>query len=95
MDESPGRSGDKYGLSQSDFYQLYAYGQRYLGGNGTLLLVYPKTATFKAPLDEFAFDGQLKLAAVPFDLFMSAGVETGSAGAQISGHALPKRPVTA
>ncbi|MCD9029914.1 McrC family protein [Luteimonas sp. BDR2-5] len=25
-------SDTKYGLSQADFYQLYAYGQKYLGG---------------------------------------------------------------
>lgn len=68
LDESLGGSRDKYGLSQSDFYQLFAYGQRYLDGEGTLLLVYPMTSTFRSPLEEFAFDGQLRLAVVPFDL---------------------------
>lgn len=68
LDESLGGSRDKYGLSQSDFYQLFAYGQRYLDGEGTLLLVYPKTTAFQSPLDEFVFDGQLRLLVVPFDL---------------------------
>lgn len=68
LDESLAGSRDKYGLSQSDFYQLFAYGQRYLDGEGTLLLVYPMTSTFRSPLEEFAFDGKLRLAVVPFDL---------------------------
>ncbi len=68
LDELLGGNRDKYRLGQSDFYQLFAYGQRYLDGKGTLLLVYPKTATFQAPLDEFAFDGSLRLMVVPFDL---------------------------
>ena len=68
LDESLGGSRDKYGLSQSDFYQLFAYGQRYLEGKGTLLLIYPMTSTFQSPLEEFAFDGHLRLAVVPFDL---------------------------
>ncbi|KFL37227.1 McrC family protein [Arenimonas donghaensis] len=68
LDESFGGNGDKYGLSQSDFYQLFAYGQRYLDGKGTLVLVYPRTATFQAPLDDFVFDAQLRLVVAPFDL---------------------------
>lgn len=68
LDASLDSSRDKYGLAQSDFYQLFAYGQRYLRGQGTMLLVYPKTAAFPAPLREFAFDGQLRLQVVPFDL---------------------------
>ncbi|MES2246538.1 MAG: McrC family protein [Pseudomonadota bacterium] len=32
-----------YGLSQGDFYQLFAYGHRYLDGRGDLFLVYPRT----------------------------------------------------
>ncbi|WP_303748003.1 McrC family protein [Stenotrophomonas pigmentata] len=58
----------KYGLSQADFYQLYAYGQKYLGGTGTLYLFYPKTSRFSTSLPAFHFDGQLQLLVVPFDL---------------------------
>lgn len=34
---------DKYGLSQSDFYQLQAYGLSYLESIGDIILIYPKT----------------------------------------------------
>jgi 5-methylcytosine-specific restriction enzyme subunit McrC len=68
LDESRGGSVEKYGLSQADFYQLYAYGQRYLEGQGTMLLVYPKTSAFQAPLGDFAFSNELRLRVVPFDL---------------------------
>ncbi|GAO96694.1 hypothetical protein PSA5_28270 [Pseudomonas syringae pv. actinidiae] len=36
-----------YGLSQADFYQLFAYGQKYLGGQGDLVLIYPKRGAFQ------------------------------------------------
>lgn len=47
----------KYGLSQSDFYQMYAYGKHYLHGHGNLLLIYPKTDKFDKPLPVFDFPG--------------------------------------
>lgn len=58
----------KYGLSQADFYQLYAYGQKYLSGNGEMLLIYPRTERFSEPLEPFDFAEQLRLWVVPFDL---------------------------
>jgi 5-methylcytosine-specific restriction enzyme subunit McrC len=61
---------DKYGLSQSDFYQLHAYGQSYLDGQGDVVLVYPKTASFDGPLPVFEFptvEG-LRLWVLPFCL---------------------------
>lgn len=64
-------SADKFGLSQSDFYQLYVYGQYYLKGEGSLILIYPMTERFTKPLEEFIFkDGKsnLKLYVVPYDL---------------------------
>jgi len=61
------RSG-KYGLSQSDFYQLYAYGQKYLGGSGSMALIYPQTGQFAKPLKPFHFDAQLSLWVLPFML---------------------------
>ncbi|MEC3947570.1 McrC family protein [Sphingobium sp. HWE2-09] len=57
-----------YGLSQADFYQLFAYGHRHLEGKGDLHLVYPRTDTFKEPLEPFVFGGNLRLRVVPFDL---------------------------
>lgn len=61
------RSG-KYGLSQSDFYQLYAYGQKYMGGAGCMALIYPQTEQFPKPLEPFHFDARLSLRVLPFML---------------------------
>ena len=58
----------KYGLSQSDFYQLFAYGQKYLNGKGEMVLIYPQTANFSAPLPVFHFSKDLWLWVLPFDL---------------------------
>ncbi|WON75128.1 McrC family protein [Nitrosospira sp. Is2] len=57
-----------YGLSQSDFYQLFAYGQKHLGGKGDVILIYPKTSEFFAPLPPFHFSDSLRLWVLPFDL---------------------------
>ncbi|WPB57369.1 McrC family protein [Xylophilus sp. GOD-11R] len=62
-----GRRGGNYGISQSDMYQLFAYGQHYLGGKGELYLIYPRTAAFNAPLPRFSFSETLHLTAIPFD----------------------------
>lgn len=59
---------NKYGLSQSDFYQLYAYGQKYLGGRGSMALIYPRDAAFQEPLPPFDMGGGLVLRVLPFDL---------------------------
>lgn len=58
----------KYGLSQSDFYQLYAYGQKYLEGAGRMALIYPRDAGFLAPLPPFDMGAGLVLEVLPFDL---------------------------
>lgn len=60
--------GEKYGLSQADFYQLYAYGKKYLSGVGEMMLIYPKRKNFYKPLPVFDFGYGLSLWAVPFDL---------------------------
>lgn len=57
-----------HGLSQSDFYQLFAYGQRYLAGQGRMALIYPRTADFSEPLPTFHFDDRLSLDVLPLDL---------------------------
>jgi 5-methylcytosine-specific restriction enzyme subunit McrC len=61
---------DKYGLAQGDFYQLYAYGQTYLNGEGDVVLIYPKTDTFEQPLPVFNFpkSAGLRLWVLPFCL---------------------------
>lgn len=68
LDAELGNSRDKYCLSQADFYQLFAYGHRYLDGAGDLFLVYPKTATLPYPLPQFDYSETMRLWVVPFDL---------------------------
>lgn len=60
--------GEKYRLSQPDFYQLFAYGHKYCGGVGDLFLVYPRTRDFDEPLEHFDFGADMRLWVVPFDL---------------------------
>lgn len=66
----PSARKDKYNLSQSDFYQLHAYGQAYLEGEGDVVLIYPKTETFSRPLEPFFFSNarRLRLWVLPFCL---------------------------
>lgn len=61
---------DNYGLHQPDFYQLFAYGHKYLEGQpaGELVLIYPKTASFPKPLPPFDLPRQLRLWVLPIDL---------------------------
>ncbi|MCY3541367.1 MAG: hypothetical protein F4X56_08435 [Gammaproteobacteria bacterium] len=60
------------GISQADMYQLYAYCKKCLPDqeNKCVLLIYPKTDEFLAPLGPFYFDKHFKhrLFALPFDL---------------------------
>ncbi|GFM51101.1 restriction endonuclease [Pseudomonas cichorii] len=66
LDTGPGVKN--YGLSQEDFYQLFAYGHKYLGGGGDLVLIYPKRAGFQEALPVFEYSEMLKLLVLPFDL---------------------------
>jgi 5-methylcytosine-specific restriction enzyme subunit McrC len=61
---------DKYGLSQQDFYQMFAYGHKYLNGRGTLVLIYPAWDKFPANAEplHFSFSSDLQLLALPYDL---------------------------
>jgi 5-methylcytosine-specific restriction enzyme subunit McrC len=61
---------NKYGISQADMYQLYAYGHKYLKGEDQkeLMLIYPKTDKFQRPLPEFIYGDSLVLRVVPFDI---------------------------
>jgi 5-methylcytosine-specific restriction enzyme subunit McrC len=63
-----GDRSTKFDLSQSDFYQLFAYGHRYLQGSGDLFLVFPKNEAVDWPIAEFDFLGGLRLHVVPFNL---------------------------
>lgn len=61
---------NKYGISQADMYQLYAYGHKCLGEGDQkeLMLIYPKTERFLEPLPVFKYEDGLALRVVPFDL---------------------------
>ncbi|GLS84692.1 McrC family protein [Paraferrimonas haliotis] len=56
-----------YGIAQSDMYQMFAYGQKYLNGKGEMFLVYPAHPLFAEPIQHsFDFSESLKLWAIPF-----------------------------
>jgi len=57
----------KYGVSQADLYQLYAYGHKYLRGSGQLFLFYPKTKNFRMRQD-LRYEDELRLSLVPVRL---------------------------
>ncbi len=67
---------ENYGISQSDMYQLYAYGKKYElehnKGNEQrvkpphLVLLYPENENFKKKLDHFTYEGDLQLDIIPF-----------------------------
>lgn len=68
LDASQANREDKYGISQDDLYQMYAYGQKYLKGKGNMMLIYPHQTHFSSPLPIFRFDEDLFLWCVPFDI---------------------------
>lgn len=72
INESNASSDSKYGMSQSDLYQMFSYGHKYQNGKGHIMLIYPKHEYFSCPLPVFEFDPDFRLWAVPFDL--KAGV---------------------
>lgn len=51
---------NKYGLSQSDFYQMFAYGHKYLPSYGQMFLIYPANENFlkDEKLADFDFTSQ-------------------------------------
>ncbi len=63
-----GTDEKSYGISQGDIYQLFAYGQKYLGGKGCVYLIYPSHRLFSTALQTFHFDEKLSLRVIPFDL---------------------------
>lgn len=62
-------SKNKYDLNQSDFYQLFAYGHKYMDGQGHMMMIYPSHQYFLEPLSVFSFTNNLHLWVVPFDLY--------------------------
>lgn len=57
-----------YGLSQSDFYQLFAYGHKYVRGQGDLVLIYPKSSWLTEHLSSFGYTSEMRVWVVEFDL---------------------------
>jgi len=61
----------KYGISESDIYQMLAYNQTYQKGESeppVIWLIYPMTPQFLSPLPDFIFDNGLTLKVLPFDI---------------------------
>ena len=70
-----------YDLSQSDFYQLFAYGHKYRSNMGppTLVLIYPYWSGLTGALPAFDYGQGMSLWAIPFDLENDRLIDAASA----------------
>lgn len=70
LDQNQAETKHKYGLSQSDFYQMQAYCLAYMPQGGHVVLIYPKTHLFSQalPVFEYHLATRFKLWVVPFCL---------------------------
>jgi len=61
---------NRFGIAQSDIYQMYAYAKKYLAEEAfaPVVLIYPRTDAFSEPLETFDYDERARLFVVPFDL---------------------------
>ena len=62
---------NKYGISQADIYQLFAYCKKYLPGQAPkiVILIYPSSERFDRPLEPFWYrDNEEVLYVLPYDL---------------------------
>jgi len=84
---------NKYGLSQDDFYQLYAYGKKYLAGQASseLVLIYPATDSFSQALPVFDYGEGMKLWVLPFDLSNQVLIDSAKTTLPIEFHVLRKK----
>ncbi|GAB6014227.1 MAG: hypothetical protein Lm2023SU_05780 [Serratia ureilytica] len=63
-----------YGVAQSDLYQMFAYGRKYLGGSGDMYFIYPAHEDFNHPVRQhFAFSDTLRLWVVPYQISAKRG----------------------
>ena len=63
-----GNEDNKVGISQSDMYQMFAYGHKYLKeGKGKMVLIYPEWDKFKTD-KRFDLGNDLELDVFPFNL---------------------------
>jgi 5-methylcytosine-specific restriction enzyme subunit McrC len=76
-----------YNLSQSDFYQLFAYGHKYRKGENVpkLVLVYPCWSGLQRALPVFDYGGGMQLWALPFDLEHDCLLDADVAGVPLAG----------
>ncbi len=63
----------KFGIQETDIYQMHAYGRRYQSANSKgiaprLGLIYPKAPTFQNDLMQMRYGNDLYLDVLPFDL---------------------------
>lgn len=68
INQDKANSSDKYGISQADLYQMYAYGNKYLKAKGRLVLIYPAHQKLTKQLPQFNYSDELSLFVLPFDL---------------------------
>jgi len=75
-----------YQLSQSDFYQLFAYGHKYRRGAEVpkLVLIYPYWPGLQASLPAFDYGAGMHLWVLPFDLNIERLVDASVAGLPVS-----------
>ena len=71
-----------YDLSQSDFYQLFAYGYKYRNDTGVpkLVLIYPYWSGLTEALPVFDYGQGMSLWVLPFDLENDRLLDAGAAG---------------
>ena len=77
-----GKSEKNYDLSQSDFYQLFAYGHKYRNGTDVprLVLIYPCWSGLEEALPLFDYGNGMSLWVLPFDLDKDLLLDAESAG---------------
>ena len=63
------KDNNNYNIQQSDMYQLYAYGKKYTNNDNEplLVLLYPMNPRFTDKLNEFIYEGDLRLEVIPFN----------------------------
>ncbi|MGL4674904.1 MAG: 5-methylcytosine restriction system specificity protein McrC, partial [Wohlfahrtiimonas sp.] len=73
LDQTAGNGSEKYGIQQSDLYQMLAYGYKYQQNQENctdMILIYPYYDQFTEKLPVFEFhEENLKLHVVPFKLW--------------------------
>lgn len=68
IDQTALQHSEKYGIAQTDLYQMFAYGHQYQQGKGHMMLIYPKHMGFNKTLPAFFYSKHLAIWMVPFCL---------------------------